>query len=343
MPVQTKDKAEAAKKAAAATPAPKDFDPAQIAENDLPEFMDVPEGIDEAAEKAKNGIEKKYEPSARTIEALNKLPKAELKAELGLDIDRLITSQKQYGVLEPLAYGSFTTQPVYIIPRRAEHQKFSRGGFWASIRVGAWSDKNGELKWNYEIHPVKFMKKYVRDEAGELVKKANGEYRTEVVIDRNPISPDEVLNLDGKPLSPEQMDQIRLTGQLCEPFSSIGFDHKPINELIDCNPLNRHEFIRKNASVVAERLKRNPEFKHKGQTYKLTDRQIDAIVMRKGVWLGEKSNAVFVQYNCAYDKLTPAINFEKAKKMEMEKAKTVSKGEAQGEAETMSKGAGRHM
>lgn len=337
MPVQQKEQAEAAKKAAA-TKAPKGFDAgAFVPEEDLPEFTVV---TNEEKEKPQVGekVVKDYAPSERVLNALEKLPKDDLKSELGLDIDYLIKNTKRYGVLEGLAFGSFTTQPVFINPRRAEHQKFGRGGFFASVRISAWTGEDGQMKWNYEVHPVKMVRRFVRDEKGELIKNNDGSYRSTYEIDNNPLQPDEVLSIDGKPLSPEQMNQLRLTGMLCELHSTIGFNHMPVNELVDVNPLNNHELIRKNADLVAKRLNRDPHFKFKGVTYDLSPRQIDAIVMRKGCWLGEKTNAVFVQYDCAQEKLVPAVSYDRAVKAQLEQNKGKQQGEAQEQTQSKSKG-----
>lgn len=341
MPVQQKTKAAPESKAPQAAPqAPEGFNVEGI--GDMPEFMEAPASVaEESGVTQSAGQSSDYAPSAKTIEALSKIPKAELKAELGIDIDDLVKRTKRYGILENLAYNSFTTQPIYIIPKRADHQKFGRNGMWASVRISVWKGEDGSTKWNYEIHPVRVSKMYVRDEnTGEYKRNSKGDYITRNVIDDNPIKPDEVLSIDGVTLTPDQMNQVRLTGQLQEPFTRIGINHKPVTELVDCNPLNRHEFVRKDASVVAARLSRFPVFKFKNEEFKLTPRQIDAIVARKGVWLesqkGEKP--LFVQYNCAYDKLTPAINFDRAMKAELDQAKSQSKGEGEEMAQTQSKG-----
>lgn len=334
MPVNQKNKqnANAAKQAEMAN-APEGFEvKAFVPGEDMPEFDVEKETPGEEPEKVQKE-QKEYKPSDAVVEILNKFPKDEIKKELGLDIDYLIKNVKQRGILENLAYGQFTSRPVRVFPRGPEHQKFVRnGGMYASVRIGQWTDKDGNVKWNYETHECKTVEKFVLDKDGNYEKSVNGTPKVTRVFDRNALEPGEVLAFDGKYLTPDQMDQLRLTGMVCDLITTTDAEHKPVNVMLEVNPLNNHELISKSASVIAERIGRAPEFKYKGTTYKLSSTQIDNIVKRKGAWIGERGSQIFVQYSAVQNKLVIATNFERAKREELEK--TVSESRAQGEAQT---------
>lgn len=227
-----------------------------ISTQDLPE--DLPEGLDvenlvagKPAQKEPaprrtgtgTGAAKEYSPSEYTVEKLNKLPKEEIKKALGIDIDFLVKNVKKYGILEALAAGEYTPQPITV--------NFGNNRYAPKIKaVVRIYPLDKDPKWGCEIHPVTM--KYEVDGEGKLRLDENGKHV--MTYDRNPLKEGDILSYDGKPLSGEEMDHLRLTGNLGEPKRGFNSEGEEINTLISVDPWNNHELCTTNSKVVRARL-----------------------------------------------------------------------------------------
>lgn len=330
---------------------------------DLPEGMDVEaiaqqmENESEVAEKKPAAGEKrdsgeyKYEPGEKTLERLNAMPKEEIKSETGIDIDNLIATTKRRGVLEALAYGSFTPKPIPIV-LKSGHQKKNK--MYATVRLWTITDKkSGAIDWGYELHPVKLAKKLDKD--GHPVLDENGQIV--LTYDRNRLTPGSILEIpgiEGKPLqlSAEQVDRLRLTGNLGEPITSTDFNHKPTMTLYSVDPFNEHELIGATVESVTKRLDQEKEFKYKRDgvvhTVEISDRMKGALALGQSQWAkDEAGNNVCIQYNTASGRLERAQDYklalreEVSKKQEVANNKAVEQSRKQAEAE--GKSVGNHL
>jgi len=261
---------------------------------------------------------REYAPSPVVVERLNALPKDEIKKEIGLDIDYLMRSTKRYGLLEALAFGTFTP-PVNVYVGMG-HEKRRRE--LATVRLWNMPAQAGqEARWGYEMHHVGL--KYKLDENGQQIFK-NG--KPELAYDRNPIKPGDILSYNGVELKPEQVDRLRLTGNLGEPLAGLDFNNKPTYTVLSVDPYNNHELIGVKSSSIAARLAKMPEYKFRDKdgidhVYPLNERAQGELSLGRGVWLKPENPAdkdIFVQYNAASDRLQTATSFEQAKRKERE-------------------------
>jgi len=286
-----------------------------------------------------------YAPSKSVVDRLNALPKEEIKKEIGLDIDFLMKNTKKYGVLEALAFNSFTP-PVNVYIGMG-HEKRRRE--LATVRIWNMPAMEGrEAKWGYEMHHVGL--KYKLDENGQQILK-NG--KPEMAYDRNPIKPGDILSYDGVELKSDQVDRLRLTGNLGEPLPGLGFNNQPTYTVISVDPYNNHELVGVKSTTVAARLERMPEYKFRDRegaehVYPLTPRAIGELSLGRGVWLkanpqvaGEKD--IFVQYNAATDRLQTATSYEQAKRREREVKHTEEQSRNIARQQTQEISAGQHL
>lgn len=183
--------------------------------------------------------QKEYAPSEYVVKALDKLPKEDIKKKIGLDIDNLIANTKSYGVLEALAAGEFTPVPVPVFAKGIRSM--------ATVRLYT---LEREPKWDCEVHNVQM--RYATNEQGQPYKDARGNWATEYY--KNPLQPGEVLYYSNAPLSPEQMDHLRLTGHLGEPMRGINAKGEEISTLVSVDPWNNHQLCRTNSKAVKFRL-----------------------------------------------------------------------------------------
>lgn len=226
-----------------------------ISTKDLPE--DLPEGLDVenlgAGSPAQNpaaperrtasAAAKEYAPSDYTVEKLNKLPKEDIKKALGIDIDFLVKNCKKYGVLEALAAGEYTPQPITV--------NFGNNRYAPKIKaVVRIYSLSKEPRWGCEVHPVKM--KYELDADGKFRMDENGKYV--MTVDRNPLKEGEFLSYDNKPFTAEEMDHLRLTGHLGEPKRGFNSEGEEISTIISVDPWNNHELCTTNSKVVRMHL-----------------------------------------------------------------------------------------
>lgn len=261
---------------------------------------------------------REYAPSQNVLDRLNAYPKDDLKKETGIDIDFLIKNTKRYGILEAMAYGTFT--PPITVYVGMGHEK--RRKELATVRLWNVPAQPGqEAKWGYEMHRVGL--KHKLDDNGQPIYK-NG--KPELAYDRNPIKPGDILSYNGQELKPEQVDRLRLTGNLGEPLSGLDFNNRPMFTVISVDPYNNHELIGVKSSSIAARLEKMPEYKYRDKdgvdhVYPLDKRTIGELSLGRGVWLKPQNPSdkdIFVQYNAASDRLTTATSFEQAMRKERE-------------------------
>lgn len=286
---------------------------------------------------------REYTPSPAVMERLNALPKDDIKKEIGLDIDFMIRNTKKYGTLEALAFGTFT--PPLTVYIGMPHEKRRRE--LATVRIWNMPAQQGqEAKWGYEMHHVGL--KYKLDENGHQIMK-NG--RPEMAYDRNPIKPGDILTYNGVEMKPEQVDRLRLTGNLGEPLVGLDYNNNPINTVISVDPYNNHELIGVKSTAIKARLEKMPEYKFRDRegvdhVYKLSDKAIGELSLGRGVWLkpetaGDKD--IFVQYSASADRLQTATSFEQAKRKEREVKHNETQAQNLEKQQTQEMSAGMHL
>ena len=218
--------------------------------SDLPEAISIdgidkavqtPAGRGEAAQEQQRPAQSQqaYRPSEYTVRELDRLPKDDIRKTLGIDIDTLVQSTRRYGILEALAAGEWTPEPIPIY----------NGGVksLATVRIYRLDREPG---WDCEVHKVNLA--YAKDKDGRPYMNANGNYVTEVY--RNPLQKGVCLMYNGKPFTPEEMDQLRLTGHLQEPKRGVNRNGEEISTIISVDPWNNHEICRTSSKVVRNRL-----------------------------------------------------------------------------------------
>ena len=264
----------------------------QLEENDLPLGTDLSQEAAPVNQNPSNegqqNEKKEYKPSAETLERLNKFPKDEIKKELGLDIDKLIKTTKKRGVLEALAYGDYT-RPLDL-ELRTEHG--ARLKIKGTIRIYVFPDGN----WYTEVHPILPLKE-----------KINKDGKKVMTYDRNPITEEDVKNrtilLNGKPLTSEQADRLRLTGHLGEPVAVTNKDGESVNIVVSVDPYNNHELCKTTEKSIRKKLEKQNEFKYTDEnkeirTILLTDKMKGELALGHGVWgVDDKGNNKYLQYN----------------------------------------------
>lgn len=286
---------------------------------------------------------KEYAPSPAVVDRLNALPKDEIKKEIGLDIDFMMKNTKKYGTLEALAFGTFT--PPLTVYVGLGHEK--RRKELATVRLWNMPAREGrEAGWGYEMHHVGL--KYKLDEKGNQIMK-NG--KPEMVYDRNPIKPGDILHYNGKELSSEQVDRLRLTGNLGEPLAGLDFNNKPSFTVISVDPYNNHELIGVKASSIAARLEKMPEYKFRDKegvehVYPISERLRGELSLGRGAWLkpqtpGDKD--IFVQYSAAEDRIKLATSYEQAKRRERDVKHNEAQAQNIKQQETQEMSVGVHL
>ena len=284
-----------------------------------------------------------YTPSQGVLDRLNAFPKDELKKETGIDIDFMIKNTKRYGTLEALAYGTFT--PPITVYVGMGHEK--RRKELATVRIWNMAAQPGqEARWGYEMHRVGL--KHKLDENGQPIYK-NG--KPELAYDRNPIKPGDILSYNGIELKPEQVDRLRLTGNLGEPLPGLDFNNKPTYTVLSVDPYNNHELIGVKSSSIAARLEKMPEYKFRDKdgvehVYPLDKRTIGELSLGRGTWLKPKTPGdkdIYVQYNAASDRLTTATSFEQAMRKERELRHNEGQARAIQRQQTQEISVGQHL
>lgn len=210
-----------------------------------------------SSKKTTNSDRKAYKPSSWATGRIDAIPQAiknDVKRIYGLDIDELVKSADRYGVVEGIAGNNFTQHPVHLTIDRRELLKkeildktASQNGDkdkamaalawlpelgkeqgWYTIRF--WMMPGSE-KWGIETHEAKLG--IALDESGESVKKEGG--LDKMTWDRQELSENTSIRYRGKYFTKDQMDHLRLTGTLGEPFesSNTAGEKAPVNIYLD--------------------------------------------------------------------------------------------------------------
>lgn len=192
---------------------------ADFGEDDLP----IAEG-EQVQEEVAETKKYSYKPSEKTLEKLNALPKEDLAKEFGIHLDDwtttnrstgetvthkgLISSAREYGVLEDLADGRFTRKPIYV-KEKVGHKRDD--AHYALVRVLP-ASADGKYDWSLEERRIEM--KYRLDDNGQRMVDKYG--KPLLSYERAAISKDTVIKLGTGPNAPEltqdQHDQVRLLG-----------------------------------------------------------------------------------------------------------------------------------
>lgn len=281
-----------------------------------------------------------YKPTELTMQKLTALPWKEITSELGIRLEDLLKNTKHYGTLEALAYGRFTEPLGFYIQRGHEQPRREMG----TIRLYTFKNAEGQTDWGYEIHPVKFRQKL--DEAGNAIMK-DGEPVVE--IDRNPLvaryddvtglyvkDSEESLTYKKHPLTQEQVRHLRLTGNLGEPFTTVGFKGEQVKELLSVDPYNKHRLVAVRADAVRARYNARPEVVLKGgDTVTLTKDNVTAIADGLSVWAkSAKGKDCCLQYDSYEGKVRQVRSYEMCCREDVRKE--VTNGQQKGQAQSQS-------
>lgn len=312
----------------------------RLEETDLPLGTNLNEEVP-ANEKtpsqaaAQRGARKDYAPAKDVLDRLDRLPKDEIKKELGLDIDYLVRTTKTRGTLEALAYGSFT-KPVDLTLKTAHGARIRTK---ATVRIYSFS--NGD--WRPEIHPVRLKEKV--DKEGRPVVSEDG--RPVMTYDRNPITRQEVddlranpgrespIEFNGKGLTADQLDRLRLTGNLGEAVQGTNMKGERISTVISVDPYNNHELCAISEGTLAKRLKEKESFvytddKGERREVQLNEKMRGELALGRGVWgTDDKGQNKYIQYNTATERLEIARNYEYEVKKERNASQAMNVGQQQ--------------
>lgn len=313
----------------------------QLEENDLPLGTDLtqeaapataPKPSDEGRQDKKN----EYAPSQATLDRLGKLPKDDIRKELGLNIDELIKTTKKRGVLEALAYGDFT-RPVDL-ELRTEHG--ARIKTKATVRIYAF--ENGD--WRPEVHPIL-----------PLVEKVNPDGKKVMTYNRNPITEEDVKNqtisFNGKRLSSEQIDRLRLTGHLGDPIIGTNMRGESVTTIVSVDPYNHHELCTVSENSIRNRISAQDGYvytddNNQRRTIPLDDKMKGELALGHGVWgKDDLGNNKYLQYNAATSRIELSVEYSYAVKMERSKkeAKNVTQTQSATVKNNQAKGVGASL
>lgn len=280
-----------------------------------------------------------YKPTDLTMEKLGKLPWNEISEELGITLDELLKTTRHYGTLEALAYGRFTEPLTFTIRRGHEQARTEMG----TIRLYTFKNAEGNQDWGYEIHPVKTRQKL--DENGNAVLKDG---KPVMEIDRNPLTAqydavsgayvkdsEEQLTYKKHPLTQEQVRHLRLTGNLGEPFVSVGFKGETMTELLSVDPYNRHRLVGVRADAVRARYVAHPEVILKGgDSVTLTKENATAIADGLQVWAeSAKGKKCCLQYDSYEGKVRQVKSYEMCCREDVQQSQGTAQTKAQGQKE----------
>lgn len=304
---------------------PNGFSPAM---DDLPEDIDTAPEVEEEAPslerkptgKNSSTAEKSYEPSEKVLNSLSKLPKYKIKEQLGIDLDKLIANTKKYGVLEALAYGRYTPQPLNVSYSLGNVKK----NCLATVRI---LSKDDQLSW--DIHETSL--RYKLDENGNRILKPGKLDEYEMEYFRNELTESSRVKLYGKELTQDQVRHLMYTGNLGEVVTTA-FNGNIKNYLVSVDPYNKHELITTSTDQVAKALENTPKFVYDKKEYPLSPRNISELMLGKGQWLkGGDEKYIYVQWDCASCRLKLATEYKAA----LSKAKTQSQAPSEAQAPTV--------
>lgn len=211
-------------------------------------------------------------PSKWALDRIAKIPaeiKSELKRIYGIDIDALAKDQKKYGIVEMIAGNNFTLYPELLEINVAEHlKKEFAAGSGVTQEALSWIPNLGTTKgfytfrfwmipssgqWGVKLHEAKLGPKL--DDEAEAIKKEDG--TDKMTWNRNELGINDSLKYQGKYLSKDQMDHLRLTGTLGEPIQKNYSDGSSLYVCLYVDDYNHHELIEFSADDSAPGKKSN--------------------------------------------------------------------------------------
>ena len=316
---------------------------------DIDNIPDMPEEIassaprqeTESKEGQKQRGEYKYEPSAKTLQKLDSFKHwDEVKEKFGIDIERIKQDARRYGVLEGLAYGSFTTEPLFLTIK-ADKQKSIKDFFTVRLYT---NPENGD--WGIETHRVGL--KYKKDKDGNYVNKPDG--TPAMTFDRNEIKEGDAVKYNGNYLSKEEVDHLRLTGTLGRALQSTKFNGQTVLTVLCPDPFNQHELIGLSSEVIRARLftPNGRIFKDSGLTFEPTDKQLGELAVGKIVEVSateDNSKKRFLMYDTAQGSIRKTVSYEYALKKELARKEQEDLGrklaKEQSQSKSQAQGTGR--
>lgn len=177
-------------------------DPGELAVGQAPEQP--------AASQSPEGQAEKEPLDQRTVERLNTLPWDEIRDTLGLTKESVLKYWEPRDI-KALVYGRYT-QPVRIFPKLPHRRKNDYQMVSLKLNVFRRGEK---VIWDYDAQPVVYNR-YRLDANGEpssrLSSFGNTLYESRPVYVNFPTGTAFIIN--GKELSPEESDRLRITGAL---------------------------------------------------------------------------------------------------------------------------------
>lgn len=277
----------------------------------------TPAEAPEAQKKESARAAGEYRPSDWTIDRINRLPKDEIKKEFGIDLDKLVGSVKRYGVLEDIASGQYTREPIFVT-ERIGHKRPST--YYALVKIIPPVEKTVDGKvvsydWSVETRPVNL--KYKLDEKGNRQYKPNGQpelYREHRqltkadVIERVPGDPDTRL-------TPEEQDQVRLLGVIEKDIRSKG-SFTP--QVWYANEFDRSVLVPVNVDYMKKRLdaKNGKGIYYEGKEaveFTFGERERNEFLQGHGAFVKDaKGRDKYIRYNGITERFSPSVTLDKA-------------------------------
>lgn len=336
-----------------------DTNPNENFGEDLPEGMGIPP--EESVAESKAG-KYEYKPSAKTLEKLNAMPKEDLFKEFGISLDDratvnsstgeqrvhkgLISSTREYGVLEDLAEGRYTRKPIRVIERLG-HKRVAP--YYALVKFMP-ASADGKYDWNLETRKVDL--KYKLDENGNRLRDEYGKYV--LTYDKKEVRRDQIIQIgngrNAQDLTPEQHDMVRLLGVI----EGVIPNENLVNQVWVANEYDPTVLVAVNSNYILSSLegRLDPSTK-KGQgsiwigkerqNFTFGEREAKLWAQGKGAYVrNEKGENKFVRYDPLKNRFGVSVTLdvalqkdrarEKARKDAMSKrpAQAKEQGEAQG-------------
>lgn len=329
-----------------------------LEEGDLPKGLDLPGDDLPEAKPAQRAPSRQAAAGDRVLSStdmdrLSKMPKADIKAEMGIDIDYMVrmvnegkdAQGKTFYNLKALAYGDFTS-PINV-SLKAGH--LPRMEMLATVRIYTFPDGD----WAPDVHPVRLKDKIdkegnvVRDDSGKVIK----------IYDRNPITMDDVNNqtisFGGKPLSREQIDHLRLTGHLGSAIVGTNLTGQTRMTVISVDPYNNHELCTISESAIRARIKGKETFQYRDankelRTVKLTDKMKGELAVGALVWgKDDRGSQVPLQYNAFTSRIERSVDYEYKQRQErnaaLEQKRSQGVTQEQGQTNAQVRGVGTSL
>lgn len=208
-------------------------------------------------------------PSKWALDRIAKIPaeiKSELKRIYSIDIDALVKDQKKYGIVEMIAGNNFTLYPEPLEINVTEHlKKELSSGSGSPQETLSWIPNLGTQKgfytfrfwmipssgqWGVKLHEAK-LGLMLNDEAEAVVKEDGTEKMT---WNRNELGINDALRYQGKYLSKDQMDHLRLTGTVGELVKKTQPSGSESYVCLYVDDYNNHELIEFSSEYIKLQL-----------------------------------------------------------------------------------------